>query len=386
MNKQLNIVFLGIPFPKGPAMTKRWRYMVDYLNANGIESHCLVAQKESIKKLGNPTSGKYGLYNTYVDISEYAANKQFRKYVKEGKSYIKQWYNPDKKNILVSTTLKLDRWPFVRYACKLGYLYVPDIVETTYLQAGGKRSISSWLYQKMSDNLMDNYLRTKASAAIVISTNLKKEVLSKAPKLDVCILQNSTIQLSQTPRKQLNPTLQVLYSGTYAKKDGVKYLLKGVIEAHEKGCKCQLTLLGKGAKDDMDFLSWIEKYPFIQYKGFVSDKDLDNYLRNSDVLCMTRCNSRFANYGFPFKLSEYLSTGNVVLATKVGDVPMYLTDRKDSYLINPESSDEIANTLLYIQNHPDESLRIASEGLHTMQEVFSIETVGKIFVDFLLRI
>lgn len=386
MTKQLNIVFLGIPFPKGPAMTKRWRYMVDYLNDNGIESHCLVAQKESTKKCGNPKSGEYGKYNTYIDISEYAADKQYHKYVSTGKSYLKKWFNPQKKNILVSTTLKLDRWPFVKYACKLGYMYVPDIVETTYLQSSDHRSLPSWIYQKLSDKLMDKYLRVKADAAIVISTNLKEEVLSKSPNLNVCILQNSTVQLSKLPRKELNSTLQILYSGTYAPKDGVKYLLDGVIKAHENGCRCQLTLLGKGAKDDMDFLSWIGKYPFIQYKGFVSDEELDNYLRHSDVLCMTRCNSRFANYGFPFKLSEYLSTGNVVLATKVGDVPMYLTDRKDSYLINPESSDEIANILIYIQTHPDESVKIASEGLRTMQKVFSIETVGKKIVEFLTEL
>lgn len=70
----------------------------------------------------------------------------------------------------------------------------------------------------------------------------------------------------------------------------------------------------------MAILDSVKDKAYIRYLGFVSDEELIEQLLESDILCMTRCNSVFANYGFPFKLSEYLSTDNVVLATSVGDL------------------------------------------------------------------
>ncbi len=66
--------------------------------------------------------------------------------------------------------------------------------------------------------------------------------------------------------------------------------------------------------------------------------------RNSDVLCMCRKESGFANAGFPFKLGEYLATGNPVICTKVSDVEYYL-DNEDVYLIDPGCPDQISASL-----------------------------------------
>ena len=101
---------------------------------------------------------------------------------------------------------------------------------------------------------------------------------------------------------------------------------------------------------------------------------------------MTRCNSRFANYGFPFKLSEYLATGNIVLATNVGDVGLYVKDKESAYIIPSENSHAIATTLQHIVEYPQEALNVANGGLKVMQQHFSIESVGVIFVNFLKEV
>ena len=101
---------------------------------------------------------------------------------------------------------------------------------------------------------------------------------------------------------------------------------------------------------------------------------------------MTRCNSRFANYGFPFKLSEYLATGNIVLATNVGDVCDYIENKKSAYIVPPESSYSIAKAILHIHSNPEEAFTVAKGGLEAMQKHFSIENVGKVFVDFLKEV
>lgn len=212
------------------------------------------------------------------------------------------------------------------------------------------------------------------SSARRVMEGLKKEGL----------LPNSTPQLCEQPKEKFSNPLKLLYSGTYSNKDGVEYLLDGVIEAYDAGANIELTLLGKGTKKDMEVLKKIRDRKYIRYLGFVTDEELIKHQQESDILCMTRCNSRFANYGFPFKLSEYLATGNVVLATNVGDVCEYVKDKESAYIVPPEDSHAIADTIRHIQKNTNEALNVAKGGLKAMQQHFSIDKVGDIFTNFLL--
>ena len=65
----------------------------------------------------------------------------------------------------------------------------------------------------------------------------------------------------------------------------------------------------------------------------------------------------------------------VVMATKVGDVPLYLNDN-NSLLIPPENSDAIAKAILYVVQNPLESLRLGHNGLNTMKEKFQYKECG----------
>lgn len=379
--EELNVVYIGSPtFPIGGATSKRRRYMIDYMNNHNIQSHYLICDFKQRGKPVNKIKGTYGFCN-YYDITHFASNKNYIKFWNEGKRYLLSCYNQNKKNILIfATSVSVFEYPFYVYAKKIGYKIICDQVETSYLENGRM----SWLHKiniKVSEWISDKVY--KNSAAFVISKNLYNEVHRKYPNRKLCLLQNSTPQLSNEYRRKFNNPIQILYSGTYSNKDGVKYLLEGVIEAYDAGCKLELILLGKGTNKDMEVLNIAKGKEYIKYLGFVSDEELNKYLLNSDILCMTRSNSRFANYGFPFKLSEYLATGNIVLATNVGDVCDYIEDKKSAYIVSPENSHSIAKTILHIHNNPEEAFTVAKGGLEAMQEHFSIENVGKIFINFL---
>lgn len=376
LNK-LNIVLIGSPdFPIGSAMSKRRRYLVDYLNEYNITSHVLITGfKESGVK--NPQQGLYK-ETEYVNITNLFAKRKYRLYYKKGKEYLKQWYDKEMENILLfSTLINFNDYSLYKYAVKLGYKVVFDIVETAF-----------WRYEKLSLKskvryYLDEHYSKKAyktSAAFVISERLRDEFKTAYPNMPICLLPNSTPIGVTEGRKKLNETLQVLYAGTYAAKEGVTYLIEGVKQAIDNGCKCKLLLLGKAPQ------ALREKYSnetFIDFKGFVSDEELYQLQMDSDVLAMVRTNSIFANYGFPFKLSEYLATGNIVLSTKVSDVEKYLTDKKDAYLIEPENSKAICDAIMHIASNPEEACTVAQNGLKTAKEKFSIEVIGKIFEDFL---
>lgn len=383
-NRKLNVVYIGPqPFPIGGATTKRRRYMVDYMNAHNIQSHYLVCDFKQRGKRQNAIKGMYGKCD-YYDITPLAENKNYFRFWKEGKKTLNEWFVPEEQNVLIfATVLSVFEYPFYLHAKKIGYKIVFDQVETSLMQ-NGKIDFLHSINIRISEFFSDKAYRH--SSAFVISNNLMNEVHKKYPNRKLCLLPNSTPRLNNQSRDTLNNPLKVLYSGTYSPKDGVEYLLKGVIEAYEHGIAVELILLGKGSKEDMKVLELAKGKDYIHYLGYVSDEELNSHLLACDVLCMTRCNSRFANYGFPFKLSEYLATGNIVLATNIGDVELYVKDKESAYIIPSENSHAIATTLQHIVEYPQEALSVANGGLKVMQQYFSIESVGVIFINFLKEV
>lgn len=382
---ELNIVYIGEPtFPLGFATTKRRRYMIDYLNSQGIESHYLCTRyKKSI--FDNSAKGDYGLCS-YYDLYRFFENRNIFSYWRKGQKILHEWYNINKTNILIFTTsLSVFEYSFFKYAQKLGYKIIFDIVETSFTAPGTEASMHTKLKVKL-ENIVNRKAKRKAYGAFVISSALEHEVSLQYPHLKLCYLQNSTPIIEKPFKTKLSTPLKVLYSGTYAPKDGVKYLIEGVIKANNSGCNCNLILTGKGADKDMKNVYDNKHLSYIDYRGFISDEEMMELQQNSDVLCMTRTNSTFANFGFPFKLSEYLATGNIVLASNVGDVCKFIKDKKDAYIVAPESSDDIANVLWYISEHEENALEVGRNGFKTAKEKFSIGVVGQRFLDFMTHI
>ena len=381
--KELNIVYIGrLAFPNGYATTKRRKYMVDYFNEVGISSHVLSTRNNERLFFGNPILGKY-LNTDYIDISNKFKWNSLHKYYQIGFEKLREWFIVDKKNIIIfPTILNIEDLPFFILAYKLGYKIIFDKVETSYISEGTSCSWKRKMYIKICE-FLSNCTYKRTTAFFVISQSLKKECQNRFPHMPLLILPNSTPIINIPLKNKLGNPVKILYTGTYAPKDGVNYLIEGVKKSYQNGTICELILLGKGKKEDMDFLKEIKDIPYIKYKGFVSDELLIQYMVECDILAMTRTNSKFSNFGFPFKLSEYLSTGNIVIATKVGDVPLYLKDKKDAFLLESESSESIAETIKYIVEHPSEALEVGCNGRKIMLDYFSIENVGKKMIDFL---
>lgn len=375
----LNVIYIGQQqFPNGPATTKRRRYMVDYMNMNDITNHVLVTfYPHTAHK--NDKSGMYGKTD-YIDIKHFLPKKVSR-YYKEGKKALKEWYRTGYKNIIIfPTVMNFLDYPFYRYAKKLGYIVVFDQVETSYLKSN-KLSWKSYMYFWLNEKF--SKIAYKHSSSFVISSKLMEDNRKAYPNMKLCLLPNSTPILSNEARNSIASPLQVFYSGTYGEKEGVNFLIDGVIKAIDKGIPCNVTLSGKAPQELINMYSKHKYSNYITFKGFVSDEELNELLLKSDVLAMVRTNTEFANYGFPFKLSEYLATGNIVIATKVGDVEDYLTDGVNAYLINSEDSDAVYHAIESIYNNSETACSIACNGLKTATEKFGIEHVGKIFENFL---
>lgn len=378
MNNNTNIIFIGRPsFPIGGAMTKRHKYYIDYLISKPNISICNISTWND--GLMNNERGSYkdtvDYYNTFLPPSFSSITKVSRWANNILESRFRKGYN----NIAIFCSFfTIEQIPILLKARKLGYKIICDVVEN-YNVAGSNMSMQT----KTSFTISKSLLYSKVDGFIVIS-NLLNQVYKKYGKPTLILTNSAPITIDENKHKTgYHSPMRIVYTGTYASKDGLSFLTEGFDKfIHKEGNVAELILIGKG-KGDEKTEKIIADNNQIKRLGFVSDNTLADIQQSADLLCMTRCNSPFANYGFPFKLSEYMATGNPVLATEVGDVPLYIKNKENGLLVRPNDSESICKAFEYAYHHPNECIKMGLEGIKTVRESFDVNKNGEALYNFL---
>lgn len=387
--KPLNIVIAArLPFPLGNAGTKRLRYIVDYLNESKISTNFISLRHDKSSIVINDREGFYG-DTKYMNFSPlfYSGIRGKISYYKQVKEHLLKCYKSNHCNFLIFyTNLPVDSLPFFKYAVKIGYKIVFDQVETSFTAPGSRLSFKSRVYETIN-NLASNLGYKKAAGSFVISNTLYQSNRERYPDVPLCLLPNSTPLLRRTVKNRFSKPVKILYSGTFGAKDGVMDLISAFLEINKRGIEAKLILTGHGIKQAMSpVLEVIKGHENIEYLGFLSEEMLIDTMLDADILAMTRRNSVFANYGFPFKLSEYLATGNPVIATKVSDVTLYLNNKENACLVESENIESISNGLIYLIENENQALEIGRKGLDVAKKHFDIVRNGQKFIAFLNKL
>jgi glycosyltransferase involved in cell wall biosynthesis len=120
------------------------------------------------------------------------------------------------------------------------------------------------------------------------------------------------------------------------------------------------------------------------FLGFLGEKEYFRTICKMDILCMPRNDTIHANAGFPFKLAEYLATGNPVITSRVSDIKDYITE-EDAFIYNPGDSREIENHLRTILQEPERAHSIGLNGREKASRYFNSETIAHDFFEYLVN-
>lgn len=380
---KLNLVVFAREYPVGMASTKRIQHLIEFLANRGVRVNLLAFR-------GNLTQpALWGIHNSisYQHIG-HGLKLSFKhifkviSYYYNGLRLICKYKKRGNKNIVYKAGgINIENFLFVVWAKLIGFKLVIAIEEDYSFFKDNIKMISRfkvWTIRRL------DFLNCRwADEIIVISSYLKNKYIKKKASVITLIPITAEINFNEN-KNSFNDPVQVVYAGTFTDKDGVGDIIKGFIEFNKYHKDALLILTGKSAQQE----KYREKYmneKNIIFKGFMEDADFYSLLRNSDVLCMCRTESGFANAGFPFKLGEYLATGNPVICTKVSDVEYYL-DNNDVYLIEPGNPKQITETLISIVNDPVKAREKGLRGLEKCRKYFSSETNGQLLLDVLLRV
>ena len=134
-----------------------------------------------------------------------------------------------------------------------------------------------------------------------------------------------------------------------------------------------LMLIGKYNGGMDSFISEHHLKDRVQFTGMVDYKKVPQLLMDAAVLALARPDSIQAQNGFPTKLGEYLLTGNPVVITKVGDIPLFLEHKKTALLTDSHDTDAFAANLLWAIEHPIEAQEIGAGGREVALKNFNYQ-------------
>lgn len=221
------------------------------------------------------------------------------------------------------------------------------------------------------------------SGIIVISQPLKQYFVEKGCQPERVHVVNMIVDSSRfegLSKQESDP--YIAYCGTaFNNKDGVDELIKAFALVVLKHPEYKLYIIGPTPSNKQRFenLELVKKLGIernVVFYGKVSREDMPQLLKNAQVLALDRPDNLQAKYGFPTKLGEYLLTGNPVVVTRVGDIPLFLIDGESALIAEPQKPQNFADKVCWAIENPNEAQMIGEKGKLVAEKQFNyiIET------------
>lgn len=374
------MVVFAREYPAGMAGTKRIQHLLDFLVTRNISLFVIGFRSKLVQPAnqGFHNSVEYRLIGKGLDMKPLYVHRVLGYYFR-GFCLIASLKKKNHVNIVYNSGgVSVENIPFIAWAKILGYRLILAIEEDYSHFTDKIKKISKfkfWTVRKL------DFLNCRfADAIVVISRYLFDKYISRKAR-HVLLIPITASPNYASDKKGFNNPLRVVYAGTFADKDGVDDIIEGFLAFNKVYKNAELILTGS-SEQQKGYLLKYKDISSIIFKGFLPDNEFYELLKYADVLCMCRTESDFAKAGFPFKLGEYLATGNPVICTKVGDVPDYLTD-DDAYLIKPSHRESITAALSNIVRNPEEARQKGFNGMKKCMKYFSPDSNGRLLLELL---
>ena len=177
---------------------------------------------------------------------------------------------------------------------------------------------------------------------------------------------------------------KILYVGRFDKKKGIEFLISAMSILNKKGYDVRLTIVGFGGEETelRRVVEHLKLGNVVEFKGFVPfGPKLFNEYKKADIFVFPSLEDIQGK-----SYLEAMAFGVPVIATNVGCISNYVTDKKTGLLINPESSEEIYNAIVRITEYPKlrkklivNGYEIAKKCTLKRQADFMISKIGRYF-------
>jgi glycosyltransferase involved in cell wall biosynthesis len=392
-------ILLNEPFPKGMAATNRVISYSKGLLENDVEVNVICLKPHEIEdetiRNSNSEGIYYGIKFNYIDGTTIWQNNKFIKnilMIKITLNSILKIYRLNKTNKIFAFLLVSNN-PFhilifglTSYVLKIKYIQEKSEFPFVLNYKSNFGKIYAWIYTTFIYKLFDG---------IFVMTNpLKKyfeKRISKNAKIEVVPMTVEWERFNNCSDERPVPYPYIAYCGYMGgNKDGVDILIEAFNKINKMFPEYVLVLIGYAENEEISRLKELVQNLNIEdrviFTGKIDRDEMPKYLCNADVLALARPTSLQSTGGFPTKLGEYLATGKPVIVTKVGEIPTYLSDGDNAFLVEPDNVDLFAKKLEYVLAHINIAQKVGIKGKELVKTIFDYRYQSKILLNFIKSI
>ncbi len=399
MSKLRILIAAEEPFPIGMAATNRVLSLARGFVECGVPVHV-----ELLRPLERPERGivNRDARGSYAGISyEYAAGTTIRagsffarrmqmaKGMLRTAKVARESVRVGEQTALISYTGGLVMMIFLFGACRwLGITYIIDKSEFPFVLRN--KSLPGKLYAR----LFTSYAYRLFDVVLVMTGPLEAYFRGRIRRGARMLHVPMTVEVSrflEKPPGDRSMDKYVAYCGYLGdNKDGVPILIEAFAMVSRKYPELKLCIIGDSpGTDDLERLKQLAVnlniHDRVVFTGRVHRDEIPRFLTNASVLALARPSSLQSLGGFPSKLGEYLSTGNPVVVTTVGDIPMYIRDGVNGFLAQPDNVQSFAAKLDSVLQNPESAAKVGKEGRRLAQSTFDYRVQAQRITDFLLE-
>jgi glycosyltransferase involved in cell wall biosynthesis len=252
-----------------------------------------------------------------------------------------------------------------------------------YARRTVRMKVWSWFFTRTFYKLIDG--------AIVISTCLEK-YLSARVRRGAKIIRVPILVNTDDFREELlgdgRDRRVLCYVGNLNHKGEVEGLIDAFGAVEHRFPEWRLRVIG--GSDDPSLLLGLQTRVAqmglssrIELLGWVDRDALPGLYREVGAFALPRASGLFSTAGFPTKLGEYLASGRPVIVTATGDIPLFLTDGVDAFLVPPDDPGAFAARLADMLADPVTAHAVGQRGRQTARRCFETTAECRRLAEFL---
>lgn len=226
----------------------------------------------------------------------------------------------------------------------------------------------------------------KHAKLIACGNMVKKNLVEyfRFPKQKITVIQNAVASFDAEIIR--DEAIQNLHNegcfivgniGRLSEQKGMEYYIRALPEVLKSYPRTHFLIIGSGELEQnlKEIAKQLKVKDNIHFIGYRSD--IQNVISQLDLVVLSSLWE-----GLPLTPIETFSVGKTIVATAVDGTVEIVEDGRNGRLIAPRKPKQIAESVIWMIEHPEEKKSMEQEAKKSYKQKFSIERLSKAYIDF----
>lgn len=256
-------------------------------------------------------------------------------------------------------------------------------------------SIHNFLNGILLQQAYFKYFQMKKLSGITFSAHQtwdKRAKKLKIPNIHIPSITLNKKTFRTSPSKK-NVILNIVFMGRLWSRELPNTIFKALKKCVKENLRFQFHIIGT-KNDNYRERYWIRKLKgmkifddYIRLHGYVDNEIRDKILSEADIFVLLRKQKKEITHIFPFRLPEFLMSGNLTITTNVPPINYYLKENCGvKYISKSNNVNELANLIIALSRQPKKRFEIGLRGRKFAIDNYSLNVIGKKLSTFIKNI